>query len=81
MLVSPVSSTAAFNPTPGVWDCLYSLVFVAKLEVLSDFFAVCEAAALAFSADHVGTMLPTGPLLLRPVKKFVAEYVQSLLGK
>jgi hypothetical protein len=66
-----------------VWDCLASILLVSKLEVLADFFAGCEAAALAFGGgDHVGCpLLPTGALLARPVKKFVAEFVQSLLGK
>ena len=75
-------STAAFSPTPGVWDCLTSITFVAKLEVVSELLRVCEAAALAFNCERVGSLLlPTGPLLVRPVKKFVAEYVQSMLGK
>ncbi len=59
-----------------------SILLVSKLEVLADFFAGCEAAALAFGGEHVGCpLLPTGALLARPVKKFVAEFVQSLLGK
>ena len=73
-------STAAFSPTPGVWECLQSVLFVSKLEVFSEFFSACENAALAFGGEHVGAMLPTGSQLLRPVKKFVGEFVQSLLG-
>jgi len=48
---------------------------------LADFFAGCEAAAFAFSGERVGCALPTGSLLARPVKKFVAEFFQTLLGK
>jgi hypothetical protein len=64
-----------------VWECLQNVLFVSKLEVFSEFFSACEAAAHAFSGTHVGAQLPTGQLLLRPAKKFVGEFVQSLLGK
>ena len=59
---------------------LQSVLFVSKLEVFSEFFSACENAALAFGGEHVGATLPTGSQLLRPVKKFVGEFVQSLIG-
>jgi len=47
--------------------------------VLKDFLSVCRRASLAFKAEKVGVMMPTGDILVRPVKKYVAEYVQLLL--
>jgi len=72
-------STGAFNTTPGVWESLATTVFISKLELLRDFLSMCRGASMAFKAEKVGVMMPTGDILVRPVKKYVAEYIQLLL--
>ena len=61
-------STGAFSSTPGVWDCLSTASFLARLELLRDFFSMCKGAARAFKAENIGQMMPTGDMLIRPVK-------------
>ena len=72
-------STGAFNSTPGVWESLVTTVFISKLELLRDFLSMCRAASLSFKAEKVGVMMPTGDILVRPVRKYVAEYIQLML--
>ena len=72
-------STGAFNTTHGVWESLATTVFISKLELLRDFLSMCRVASVAFKAEKVGVMTPTGDVLIRPVKKYVADYVQLLL--
>ena len=40
---------------------------------------MCRGASMVFKAEKVGViMMPTGDILVRPVKKYVAEYIQLL---
>ena len=61
-------SPGAFSNTPGVWESLNMAMFLARLELLRDFFGMCGGAVKAFRADNVGQMMPTGDMLVRPVK-------------
>ena len=72
-------STAAFNTTPGVWESLVTTMFVSKLELLRDFLTLCRSASAAFKCDSIGQQMPTGDILIRPVKKYLSEYVQLMI--
>ena len=72
-------STAAFNTTSGVWDSLMATLFVSKLELIRDFLTLCRTASQAFKCETVGQNIPTGEVLIRPVKKYVTEYVQLMI--
>lgn len=73
--------TAAWDPRPAVWEALTTAAFLCKLETLRNFLQLCRAASLAFRADTVGTVLPTGAALLAPVTSYLTEFLQlQLLG-
>ena len=72
-------STAAFNTSPGVWDSLLSTVFLSKLELLRSFLSLCRGVSLAFRCDDMNLGMPTGNLVVTPVRRFVAEYSQLML--
>ena len=72
-------STAAFNNTPGVWDSLLLTIFVSKLELLREFFSLCKNVSLSFKCENFGQSMPTGDVIIRPVKKFVGEFVQLMI--
>ena len=58
-------SPGAFSNTPGVWESLNMAMFLARLELLRGFFGMCGGAV---KADNVGQMMPSGDMLVRPVK-------------
>ena len=72
-------STAAFNPTSGVWESLMCTMFVSKLELLRNFLSICRLASAAFKCDNIGQQMPTGKNILGSVKKYMGEYVQLMI--
>ena len=72
-------STAAVNSSPGVWDSLTLTLFISKLELLRDFLSLCKTASAVFKGDNIGQQMPTGDILISPVKKYIAEFVQVML--
>ena len=87
-------ASAAFSPTTGVWESLQATLFVSKLHLLRfsqnysmvlslyirDFFSTCVAAGRAFQGDvPPGISLPTGDSLIKPVKKYVSDYLCLML--
>ena len=72
-------SSAAFNPTSGVWDSLMSTLFVSKLELLRNFLNTCRLSSVAFRCDNIGQQMPTGKNIISSVKKYIAEYVQLMI--
>ena len=72
-------SSAAFNTTPGVWECLQLSNFISKLELLEQFFLTCKSFASVFSLNDIGTNLPVGYNLFLPVKRFCHDFVKGLL--
>ena len=72
-------STAAFNTSPGVWESLMSTVFLSKLELLRTFLSLCRGVSLAFRCEDMSLGMPTGDLVVSPVRRFIAEYCQLML--
>merc|ERR1719471_467348 len=72
-------STAAFNTSAGVWESLMSTVFLSKLELLRSFLSLCRGVSLAFRCEDLSLGMPTGDLIVSPVKRFTAEYCQLML--
>ena len=73
-------ASAAFSPTAGVWESLQMTLFISKLHLLRDFFSICLAAGRAFQAEVApGASLPTGDSLIKPVKKYVTDFLGLML--
>ena len=73
-------ASAAFSPTPGVWESLAATVFVAKLQLLRDFFSLCSRAGRAFQGEGVAGALPTGETLVAPVRRFVTDFLALMVA-
>ena len=71
---------AAFSPTPGVWESLAATVFVAKLQLLRDFFSLCSVAGRAFQGEAVAGAVPTGETLVAPVRRFVTDFLALMVA-
>merc|ERR1719397_1784043 len=69
-------NTAAFNTSAGVWESLMSTVFLSKLELLRSFLSLCRGVSFAFRCEDMSLGMPTGDLVVSPVRRFIAEYSQ-----
>ena len=71
--------TAAFNTTPGVWESMVLNLFISKLELMEKYFNIFQSFSSLFNLHSFGSPLPLGSTLLKPVKKFILDYVKGFL--
>ena len=79
ILAAQEISTAAFNTTPGVWESMALNLFISKLELMETFFNLSLSFSSIFNLNSIGSLLPLGQALLKPVKKFILDFVKGFL--